>query len=145
MQFFLLLLLQVVDVKDRLLRWRGETAFDALADSDLHWFSAAVAPGDALYIPPLWWHGVTATSNSFGATAAVPFRSPPAVVANIIRKMAIGDVDLMGSTTSSQLQSLIETARAMGVEAELMTAIKRAQGAGAIPGQEDAGKDAVYY
>ena len=30
---FLLLLLQVVDVKDRLLRWRGETTFDALAES----------------------------------------------------------------------------------------------------------------
>ena len=29
-KFFLLRLLQVVDVKDRLLRWRGEATFEAL-------------------------------------------------------------------------------------------------------------------
>jgi hypothetical protein len=125
--------------------YEDASAFDALADSDLHWFSATVEAGDALYIPPLWWHGVTAIGNSFGATAAVPFRSPPAVIADIIRKMAAGDIDLMGSTTSSQLRSLIETARTMGVEEELKIAMDRAQGATANPGRDEASKDAVYY
>jgi hypothetical protein len=122
------------------------SAMEALADSDLCWFSATVEAGDALYIPPLWWHGVITASDGFGATAAVPFRSPLPVVADIIRKMAAGDIDLMGSASSSQMQSLIEAARTMGVEQELAIAMKRAQtGSSASGPQSRDGKDAVYY
>ncbi|HWY60613.1 MAG TPA: cupin-like domain-containing protein [Rhizomicrobium sp.] len=119
------------------------SAVSALANSDLRWFSATVEAGDALYIPPLWWHGVTTMGNGFGATVAVPWRSPLPVFADIIRKMAAGDIDLMGSASSSQMQSLMEAARTTGVERELAIAMERAS-LGSGPQKKD-GKDAVYY
>jgi hypothetical protein len=116
------------------------SALEPLEDANLCWFSATVEEGDALYIPPLWWHGVVAASNNFGATAAVPWRSPLHVVADTIRKMAAGEIDLMGSASATQMQSLVETARRAGVEQELAATLKRAQATN-IGGS----KDTVYY
>lgn len=37
---------------------------------------AIVEPGDALYIPPFWWHGVETMDDTFGITVANCWRSP---------------------------------------------------------------------
>ena len=100
--------------------------FEKLDHAGLRFFSAIVEEGDALYIPPLWWHGVSPVSESFGITAAVPWRSPLPVIADSIRKMAAGEVDLMGATSQEQLQSLIAVAGKLGVGEELAAAMTRA-------------------
>jgi hypothetical protein len=100
--------------------------FEKLDHAGLRFFSAIVEEGDALYIPPLWWHGVSPVSESFGITAAVPWRSPLPVIADSIRKMAAGEVDLMGATSQEQLQSLIAVACKLGVGEELAAAMTRA-------------------
>jgi hypothetical protein len=100
-------------------------AFDALDDDSVRWFSATVDEGDALYIPPLWWHGVIPLSHGFGATAAVTWRSPPAVTANAIRKMALGEMDMIGKAVTEDFQGLLLTARKLGLEREFAIAWER--------------------
>ena len=39
-------------------------------------FSAEIHPGDALYIPPFWWHGVAPIEKGFGISVARCWRSP---------------------------------------------------------------------
>ena len=100
----------------------------ALAGFDntgLEWFSADLEAGDALYIPPLWWHGVIPTTDTFGATTAVTFRSHAHVIANTIRQMAAGEVDLQGNTQTIELQILVDLARKLGLERELAIAWER--------------------
>ncbi len=98
-----------------------------LAGADFPFFSATVEEGDALYIPPLWWHGVVTASQGFGVTAAIPWRSPAPVIADCIRRMAAGEVDLLGAATAGQLDALIGVARTLGLARELEAAFGRAQ------------------
>jgi hypothetical protein len=49
------------------------------------------------------------------------------VIADSIRKMAAGEVDLMGATSQEQLQSLIAVAGKLGVGEELAAAMTRAR------------------
>jgi hypothetical protein len=100
-------------------------AFDALDKDSVRWFSATVEEGDALYIPPLWWHGVIPLSQGFGATAAVTWRSPPSVIANGIKKMAIGEMDMIGKAVIEDFQGLLLAARNLGLERELAIAWAR--------------------
>lgn len=39
-------------------------------------FDAVVNQGDAIYIPPFWWHGIDTVDANFGITMAQCFRSP---------------------------------------------------------------------
>src|SRR6185312_10261028 len=102
-------------------------AFEGIQSAELGWLSASLEAGDALYIPPLWWHGVTATSGRLGVTVPTVWRSPAPVTVESIRKMAKGEVDLLGDITSAQLQTLLEFAKGAGVEAEMRAAWQRAQ------------------
>ena len=94
-------------------------AFRELEDVDLSWFSATLEEGDGLYIPPLWWHGVTPLGESFGATASVTWRSPLHVDANAIRKMASGEIHMVGGADPSYFPYLLDVARKTGLEREL--------------------------
>ena len=97
--------------------------FDGFDSTGMEWFSAELEAGDALYIPPLWWHGVIPTTETFGATTAVTFRSPPHVVANTIRQLAAGEIDLIGVPSDmAMFQTLYAAARKMGLERELVLA-----------------------
>jgi quercetin dioxygenase-like cupin family protein len=100
--------------------------FDRLDNAGLEFLVAEVEEGDALYIPPLWWHGVSPLSRDFGMTIAVPWRSPLPIVADSIRKMAAGEVDLMGATSQQQFDSLIAAAGKLGLARELAAAMERA-------------------
>ena len=97
--------------------------FDALKEAGLEFFSATVEEGDALYIPPLWWHGVSTLSDGFGITAAVPWRSPLPVIADTIRRMAAGEMELMGATSLEQLAALKKAAGELGLARELSVAL----------------------
>ncbi|SAL03191.1 Cupin superfamily protein [Caballeronia arationis] len=46
------------------------------ADQALTKFEATLEPGDVLYIPPFWWHGVDPADTEFGITLAHCFRTP---------------------------------------------------------------------
>ena len=52
---------------------------DAFKDRDkekIQPLIAQVEPGDALYIPPFWWHGVETLDKEYGITVANCWRSP---------------------------------------------------------------------
>ncbi len=102
------------------------SAFAALDEKGLDWFSADLEEGDALYIPPLWWHGVSTTSPSFGMTVAVTWRSPLPVIAAAIRRMAAGDIKLLGYAEPMDISALRQTARQLGLEKELAVALQLA-------------------
>jgi quercetin dioxygenase-like cupin family protein len=95
------------------------SAFGVLHNMELPWFSATLEEGDSLYIPPLWWHGVIPIGESFGATATVTWRSPLHVDANAIRKMASGEVQMIGGADPSYFQPLRDVALKTGLEREL--------------------------
>ena len=101
--------------------YNDASAFEALNNVDLPWFSASLEEGDSLYIPPLWWHGIIPVGESFGATATVTWRSPLHVDANAIRKLASGDIHMIGGADPSYLQYLLDVARKTGLEQELKT------------------------
>jgi hypothetical protein len=46
------------------------------SDGSLTKFEATLEPGDVLYIPPFWWHGVDPADSDFGITLAHCFRTP---------------------------------------------------------------------
>jgi hypothetical protein len=87
------LMCQVVGTKEVLLLPPDEPAWKIMLplmteygrsfDHDLaHRLAAAnlyrtvVEPGDALYIPPYWWHSVESLEDQMGVTVAATFRSP---------------------------------------------------------------------
>ena len=84
------------------------------ADPDLSWFSATLDEGDALYIPPLWWHGVVPASPEFGVTTAVVWRSPASVITETIRKLDAGDIDLIGFASLPEVRRLVAAAMELG-------------------------------
>jgi hypothetical protein len=65
--------------------YESECSFNEPECRDLKWFSAELREGDALYIPASWWHGVVPTSNSFGITATICWRSPISMIGNVAR------------------------------------------------------------
>jgi hypothetical protein len=100
-------------------------AFDGLDNAGQEWFAAELDAGDALYIPPLWWHGVIPTTQSFGATTAVTWRSPPHVIADTVRQMALGKIDLIGMPDMTAVKALFGVAQKMGLEKEWEIAWQR--------------------
>jgi hypothetical protein len=73
----------------------------------------------------LWWHGVIPLTETFGATAALTWRSPLPVIANGIRKMALGEMDMIGKAVTEDFQGLALTARKLGLEREFAIAWDR--------------------
>jgi hypothetical protein len=100
-------------------------AFAGCDDANILWLSATLQEGDALYIPPLWWHGVVPLTTSFGITAPVTWQSPLHVIAKGITKIARGDIDMIGKTTAPNFQGLVNAARKLGLERELAIAWNR--------------------
>lgn len=63
-----------------------EPYYDCVVSLDcahpLLWLNATLNPGDALYIPPSWYHGIAPVDRSFGITAAMCWRSPITLAAH---------------------------------------------------------------
>ncbi len=57
--------------------------FDPTKTSKLKPILAVVEPGDALYIPPFWWHGIETVGSDFGITIANCWRSPLHVMGDL--------------------------------------------------------------
>jgi hypothetical protein len=117
--------LQLRDIFFREDYYEDPSVFVSLADGEIDWFMTRVEEGDALYIPPLWWHGVVPVTREFGITAAVPWSSPPPVVAQDIRKMAAGRADIIGRDTAVHRKELFQLAEMMGLQKELALAWER--------------------
>jgi hypothetical protein len=45
-------------------------------DNNFIKYEGIILPGDAIYIPPFWWHGIDPADNEVGCTLAHCFRSP---------------------------------------------------------------------
>lgn len=100
-------------------------AFDQFDNSGHAWFEATLEEGDALYIPPLWWHGVVALTSEFGITAPVTWRSPLPVIADTIRKLAAWGGGIEGTMPPSGAEALRDVARKLGLEEELLRAARQ--------------------
>jgi quercetin dioxygenase-like cupin family protein len=100
-------------------------AFNAIASEGLPWQVASLDAGDSLYIPPHCWHGVIATSDELGVTVPVTWKSPLPVIADTIRKMAKGEIDIIGTIPPDYLLSLLAFAREVGAETEMQAAWDR--------------------
>jgi hypothetical protein len=105
--------------------YNDPSCFEAFGNAGLNWFSATVEEGDALYIPPLWWHGVVPVEDAFGVTAAVPWSSPGNVIASGILKMAAGKADIIGKSSAVHVPQLMALAKHLGLEKELAVAWER--------------------
>lgn len=101
------------------------SAFDGFDNSGHTWLEATVDEGDALYIPPLWWHGVVTVGPAFGVTAPVTWRSPLPVVADTIRKLAAWGAGLEGVMPPCGARALLGVARSLGLADELERAAQR--------------------
>lgn len=98
------------------------SAFDQFDNSGHAWFETTLDEGDALYIPPLWWHGVVTLTSDFGVTAPVTWRSPLPVIADTIRKLAAWGGGIEGTMPPGGAQALREVARKLGLEQALLQA-----------------------
>jgi hypothetical protein len=110
--------------------YNDPSAFAALAGTDLPFVSATLEEGDSLYIPPLWWHGIITLTEGFGATASVTWRSPLHVDASAIRRLAQGQVHIIGGADPAYYPHLAEVARKTGLTRELEEAWSRHEGQG---------------
>lgn len=61
----------------------GPSSFDNVDTSKLKPLVVEVKQGDALYIPPFWWHAVVPVDKLFGITVARCWRSPLHVMGDI--------------------------------------------------------------
>lgn len=100
-------------------------AFDQFDNAGHAWFETTLEEGDALYIPPLWWHGVVALTPDFGVTAPVTWRSPLPVIADSIRKLAAWGGGIEGTMPLSGAQALRDVAGGLGLGEELLSAARQ--------------------
>ena len=102
------------------------SAFDRVDAAHLNWLTATLEEGDALYIPQMWWHGVSPIGGDFGITVAACWRSPLPVLADSIRRMASGEIEMIGMHgANDEFQRILSVAKPMGLGNELMTAWSR--------------------